>query len=85
VEKNVRVSWLGISILLSIILTIALNLGLRMFPNAGRRMGGKLEEMAMREPDPDRPRVRVFFPWKAMLIGSLLLTVVLNLVLILFR
>ena len=84
-EKNVRVSWLGISILLSIILTIALNLGLRMFPNAGRRMGGKLEEMATREPDPDQPRVRVFFPWKAMLIGSLLLTVVLNLVLILFR
>jgi hypothetical protein len=84
-EKNKDVSWLGISILLSIILTIALNIGLRMFPNAGRRMGERIEEMATREPDPDQPRVRVFFPWKAMLIGSLVLTIVLNLVLVLFR
>ena len=31
-------TWLGISIVLSLLLTIALNVGLRLFPDAGRRV-----------------------------------------------
>jgi hypothetical protein len=30
--------------------------------------------------DNNRPRVKVFFPWKAMLIGSIVLTVLVNLI-----
>ena len=73
--------WLAVSLVLSVILTIVANVALRMFPRAGERMSERLEEYARREPDePPRSGVRVIFPWKAMIIGSIVLTIVLNLV-----
>ena len=73
-------SWIVLSLVMSVVLTLVLNLGVRAFPNGRRR----LEERATRwvkEPGADEaPRVRVFFPWKAMLIGSVALTVLLNVV-----
>ena len=62
--------WLWFSILASVVLTVVLNVALRAFPPAGPRP----------RQEPDRSRVRVIFPWRLMLAGSLLLTVVLNLV-----
>jgi hypothetical protein len=82
-----RVNWLVASIVASVVLTIVLNVGLRAFPGAGDRAARRMETWAAPEPaDRDDPyaarrpqrRVRVFFPWKAMLIGSLLLTLLLN-------
>jgi hypothetical protein len=75
--------WLGVSLLLSVVLTIVLNVAVRAFPGAGERLARRMSELA--EPRPgttrDSSRVKVFVPWKAMLIGSVLLTVLLNLVL----
>jgi hypothetical protein len=84
------VSWLAASLVLSIVLTVVLNLALRLFPGAGRRLGSSLERMAESRPDePDEPedrgRVRVVFPWRTMLLVSVVGTVVLNLVLLLRR
>jgi hypothetical protein len=77
------VSWLATSIVLSVVLTVIVNLGLRAFPDAGRRAAERLDEWAL-PADDDRPedrRARVVVPWKAMLIGSLVLTLALNLLL----
>lgn len=82
-------NWLVLSILASVVLTVVLNLGLRLFPGAGDRAGRRMETWAAPNPDdrsepyvPQSPqrRVRVFFPWKAMLIASLGLTILLNVV-----
>ena len=67
------VNWLLLSVLLSIGLTVVLNLGVRLFPSSIERATRRLAE-----PVDDGPRVRVFFPWKSMLIASIVLTVVLN-------
>lgn len=78
------VNWLLISIVASVVLTVLLNLGLRAFPGAGDRAARGLYERMPDEPAGGwdrRPQVRVWFPWKAMLIASVLLTLVLNLVL----
>ncbi len=76
--------WLAVSLVLSVALTVALNLGIRAFPGAGDRAARRLEELATRDidrrPDPGR-RVQVFVPWKAMIVGSLILTVLVNLLL----
>jgi hypothetical protein len=81
--------WLVISIVASVVLTVVLNLALRLFPGAGRRLGDSidraLERQAPPPDDPDRPRVRVIVPWRLMIVGSLVLTLVLNLVLLLSR
>jgi hypothetical protein len=66
-------SWLIGSIVLSVVLTVVLNLGVRAFPHATERAVRRAEEW----PDDGR-RVRVFFPWKAMLIASIVLTIVVN-------
>jgi hypothetical protein len=74
------VDWLVVSIVASVILTIVLNVALRVFPGASDRAARRMETWAAPEPDaPDR-RVKVFFPWKAMLIGSLVLTLLVNVV-----
>ena len=80
-------SWLAASLVLSVVLTVVLNLALRLFPGAGRRLGSSLERMAAPRPDQpeDRGRVRVVFPWRTMLLVSVVGTVVLNLVLLLRR
>lgn len=70
------------SIVLSVALTVILNLGLRLFPGGGQRAQRRLSDFAEREmarTDRGGSRVRVFFPWRAMLIGSIVLTVVVNL------
>jgi hypothetical protein len=47
-------------------------------------MQKKIEENAIhaieQHEDATRPRVTVFFPWKAMLIGSIVLTLLVNLI-----
>ena len=85
------------SIVLSVLLTIVVNVALWLFPGGGRRLGDSVQRLAERQSAAwdrqphdtqlDRPshsRVRVYFPWKAMLIGSIVLTVVLNLAIVLF-
>ena len=78
------VRWLVVSIALSVVLTALLNIGLRAFPNAGRRVDRGLAELTSPNIDDghrqDR-RLRVFVPWKAMIVGSVILTIVVNLVL----
>ena len=71
------------SIIASVVLTLALNLIPRLFPNASQRtmerVQEKLEEQHKRVETGERPRVQVFFPWKMMLLASIVLTVFLNL------
>lgn len=72
------------SLIASVVLTLALNLLPALFPNAAAKAERKIVE-AMQDShqnrvDPNTPKVRVFFPWKAMLIISLVLTVGVNLV-----
>ena len=76
------VSWLALSLVLSIVLTVALNLWLRAFPNAADRAARRLDDLAAsdaeRKAGAGKRGVHVYAPWKAMLIGSLILTIVLN-------
>jgi len=77
-------NWLGLSVALSIVLTVVLNVGLRLFPDVRRRVARAMTESTWPGADEARSRnrrVRLWFPWKAMILGSLLLTVLVNLVL----
>jgi len=78
---------LVVSVALSLVLTVLLNLALWLFPSAGSRLRegtqrfvGDVPHRAAREPG-----VRVIVPWKFMLLGALMLTVVLKLVVALLR
>jgi len=77
-------NFLLISLVGSAALTILLNLLPALFPQASakfeRKVIEKMQETHENRVDPKTPKVRVFFPWKAMLIGSLILTVLVNLV-----
>jgi len=80
-------SALAFSLIASIVLTIMLNVVLRIFPGTGRRLqerAGRIAERSRLDPNVEARRTgtRVIFPWKAMLIGSLLLTVLVNAVLL---
>lgn len=71
------------SILASVVLTLALNVLPRLFPNAARKAEADVHqriEKAFQEQDQGGPKVKVFFPWKAMLAISLGLTVIVNVV-----
>ncbi|QEG21715.1 hypothetical protein [Mariniblastus fucicola] len=72
------------SIIGSVVLTLLLNLLPMLFPNFAANTMRKLEQSARQtidqHEDNNRPRVKVFFPWKAMLIGSVILTILVNLV-----
>ena len=72
------------SIIGSVVLTVLLNVLPLIFPNAAAKAQRKLEENAKRaieqHEDDERPRVKVFFPWKMMLIASIVLTVLVNLI-----
>ena len=70
-------NWLVASILLSVVLTVVLNLAVRAFPGTAERSSRRLDEWAA---SPRRSGVRVYFPWKGMLIASIVLTVLLNIV-----
>ncbi len=79
------------SLILSVVLTVALNLFLAWRSRQASRSDvdgasapSPFPESSPFEPPPDaatgdRPRVQVYFPWKAMLIGSIALTILLNL------
>ncbi len=77
------------SIVASVVLTVILNILPLLFPNAAAKVQKKIEENARhaieQHEDATRPRVKVFFPWKAMLIGSIILTVLVNLIGLLSR
>ena len=77
-------NFLTYSIIGSIVLTIILNVLPLLFPNAAAKMQRKIEENARhsieQHEDDNQPRVKIFFPWKAMLISSLVLTVLVNLI-----
>ena len=77
------------SIVASVVLTAVLNILPLLFPNAAAKVQKKIEENAResieQHEDGTRPRVTVFFPWKAMLIGSIVLTVLVNLISLLAR
>ena len=78
------VQWLVISVVLSVVLTVLLNVGLRAFPNAGQRVARTLVDLTSPSADDVRGserRVRVFVPWKTMIIASVVLTILINLVL----
>jgi len=72
------------SLIASVVLTLVINILPILFPNAAAKAQRKIEENARRaieqHEDNDRPRVKVFFPWKAMVLISLGLTLVVNLV-----
>ena len=83
--------WLLYSIVASVVLTVVLNVGLRLFPGIGRSLQDLFNRMTERVDTPDRGdtraeasderRVRVIVPWKLMLVASLILTLLLNLLL----
>ena len=70
------------SLVASIVLTAILNILPLLFPNAAAKSQNKIEENARlaieQHEDTNRPKVKIFFPWKAMLIGSIVLTVLVN-------
>ena len=74
------------SIVASVILTLAINLLPRLFPRAAEKGERRVREgiersMAERAAGDGATRrggVRVFFPWKAMIIISIVLTVLVN-------
>ena len=72
------------SIVASIMLTVVVNVLPLVFPNFAAVVQKKIEENARhaieQHEDATRPRVKVFFPWKAMLIGSIVLTILVNLI-----
>jgi len=72
------------SIVGSILLTLALNLLPLLFPNQAANLHRKVEEHARRSleqhEDQNRPNVKIFFPWKAMLLVSIIVTILMNVV-----
>ena len=72
------------SLIASVVLTLLLNLLPMLFPQtarkAERKIVDKVEELHRNEDAGNRPRIRVYFPWKAMLLISVVLTVMVNLV-----
>ena len=76
--------WLVISVGLSVVLTVLLNVALRAFPETARRLVRSLitfTSPSVDDPRTNERRLHVFIPWKAMVLGSLILTIVVNVVL----
>ena len=77
--------WLAFSIVASVVLTVLLNVALRLWPGAADRGAERFTNWMGRQGADDpglRPgRTRVIVPWKGMLIASVVLTVLLNLML----
>jgi hypothetical protein len=73
------VQWLVASLVLSVVLTVLVNLALWLFPGIRERTARAAED-SMTSASGER-RTRVIVPWKAMLVASLILTVVVNFVL----
>jgi hypothetical protein len=79
-----RVQWLVVSLVASVVLTVLLNVAVRLWPGAADRSAERITDWADHQAPPpsddDQGRVRVIVPWKAMLIASVVLTVLLNVV-----
>ena len=61
------VRWIVVSVAVSLVLTALLSIGLRAFPDAGRRVARGLAELTSRDYDGGHERdrrLRVFVPWK---------------------
>ena len=74
--------WLVVSLALSVVLTVVVNVALRAIPESGRRAARWLAEHTPPGPSDTmagQPRARLFVPWKAMIVASIILTVLLNL------
>jgi hypothetical protein len=72
--------WLVASFVLSVALTVLVNLAFWLFPGLRERTSSAVDDFVTTADDGDRRR-RVIVPWKAMLVASLVLTAVVNLVL----
>ncbi len=76
--------FLIISLIASIALTLVLNLLPMIFPNAAakaeRKIVEKMQETHDNRVNPNTPKLRVFFPWKAMILISVGLTIAVNLI-----
>ena len=72
------------SLIASVILTLALNFLPVLFPKTAEKAERKIVEAVQKQHDdrvdPNTSKVRVFFPWKAMIIISLVLTILVNVV-----
>jgi len=76
------------SLIASVVLTVLINVLPRLMPKASRKIEKNIHdkiERAFAEDDErvatgNKPRVRVFFPWKAMLVVSIVVTVLVNLI-----
>ncbi|MBC6403365.1 MAG: DUF2905 family protein [Hyphomonadaceae bacterium] len=72
------------SLVASILLTVIINIILMIFPNSARKVergiSEKVQDIQRDEDKGQKPRVRVFFPWKTMLFLSLGLTLLINLI-----
>jgi hypothetical protein len=81
------VEWLVGSLILSAVLTVVLNVVLHAFPRTSRRAARRLDDLMTpsagddRDDRDDEPSVRVVFPWRTMIVVSVILTVATNLVL----
>lgn len=76
-------SFIWASVVGSIVLTVVLNVVPRLFPGATRRAEQKLHDYLLdaedaRDPATPARKVKVFFPWKAMLVASIVLTLLVN-------
>lgn len=75
-------NFLQISLIGSIILTVAVNLLPALFPNAAAKAEREILESVQKthndRTDPNTPKVLVFFPWKAMLLISVVFTLAIN-------
>jgi len=81
---NIMKDFLLTSLIASVVLTLALNFLPAIFPNAvakaEQKIVEKMQENHEDRTNPNTPKVRVFFPWKAMLLISLFMTVAVNLI-----
>jgi hypothetical protein len=82
-------SFLLTSLIASILLTLAINILPAFFPKAAAKAEDKIiekmREVQSERQNPKTPKVHVFFPWKAMIAASLLLTVLVNITVYLAR
>jgi len=70
--------WLLYSLIASVVLTFVLNLGLRLFPGLGRSAEDRFLDRMEDQLPGRKSRVKVVFPWKAMLLISVVATIALN-------
>ena len=74
--------WLLLSVVLSLVLTFALNIVVRLLPGGARRAMNWFDDLSAQHSDEptttSRSRVKVVVPWKTMIVVSIVLTVVTN-------